>query len=91
MARCERDETIARVRAQLLHILYELGYEDLQFRLRFNGQYLRDAYTIADYAIVDNALLKMIPLNSSNSNFAAVSSLDTVLFYLYTALVCAKA
>ena len=52
---------MARVRAQLLHILYELGHEDHQFRLRFKGQYLRDAYTIEDYAIVENAIIKMVP------------------------------
>ena len=63
MARVQSHETIARVRAHLLHILYELGHEDHQFRLRFKGQYLRDAYTIEDYAIVENAIIKMVPLS----------------------------
>ena len=60
--RVQSDETIARVRAQLLHILYEISHEDHQFRLRFKGEYLRDGYTIQDYNIVDNAILKMVPL-----------------------------
>ena len=38
-------DTIARARAQMLHILYELGKSDHQFRFRFKGVYLRDAYT----------------------------------------------
>ncbi len=42
-------------------ILLQLGHEDHQFRLRFKGQYLRDAYTIEDYCIVENAILKMVP------------------------------
>ena len=60
-------ETIARVRAHLLHILYEVGHDDPQFRLRFNGVYLRDAYTIDDYEIMENAILKMVPLSKDNS------------------------
>lgn len=59
-------ETIARVRAQILHVLYELGHDKHQkhqFRLRFNGQYLRDAFTIEDYAIMDSAIVKMVPLS----------------------------
>ena len=55
-------ETIARVRAQLLHILFDIGKEDFQFRLRYHGQYLRDAYTVSDYALMENALIKMVPL-----------------------------
>ena len=54
--------SIARVRAQKMHILYELGREDHQFRLRFNGQYLKDSLTIDDYDIKDNAVLKMVPM-----------------------------
>lgn len=54
--------TIARVRAQLMHILYELGREDHQFRLRFNGEFLKDSLTLDDYDMVDNAVLKMIPM-----------------------------
>ena len=42
---CNPHETIARARAQLLHILYELGRAEHQFRFRFKGEYLRDGYT----------------------------------------------
>ena len=65
IVRVQSHDTVARVRAQLLHILYELGHEDHQFRLRFKGQYLRDAYTIEDYAIVENAIIKMVPHSRS--------------------------
>ena len=63
MVRIQAFETIARVRAQLLHILYEIGREDHQFRIRYKGQYLRDAYTIEDYNIIDNSIIKMVPLS----------------------------
>ena len=55
-------DTLARIRAKLLHILYVMGREDHQFRLRFKGQYLRDAYTLDDYRIADRAILKMVPM-----------------------------
>jgi hypothetical protein len=55
-------ETVARVRAQLLHILYEIRREHHQFRLRYKGQYLRDAYSIEDYGIIENSVIKMVPL-----------------------------
>jgi len=42
---CNPHETIARARAQMLHILYELGRAEHQFRFRFKGEYLRDGYT----------------------------------------------
>ena len=29
----------------MMHVLYELGKPDHQFRLRFKGNYLRDAHT----------------------------------------------
>jgi len=64
VVRVQPNETIARIRAQLLHILYELGRDSEQFRLRYKGQYLRDAYTCEDYKISESALLKMIPLSS---------------------------
>lgn len=64
VVRVQPNETIARIRAQLLHILYELGRDSEQFRLRYKGEYLRDAYTCTDYNITESALLKMIPLSS---------------------------
>ena len=42
---CNPYDTIARARAYLLHILYELGKSQHQFRLRFKGEYLRDCHT----------------------------------------------
>ena len=64
--RVDPHETVARVRAQLLHTLYELGKESHQFRLRYKGQYLRDSFSIEDYGIIDNSLIKMIPLLKSD-------------------------
>ena len=58
-------DKVARIRAQLLHILYEMGKEDHQFRLRHNGQVMRDAFPIGDYDIQDNAVVTMIPMGKS--------------------------
>ncbi len=66
VVRSQPNDTIARVRAHLLHILYEIGKGDHQFRLRFKGEYLRDAYTINDYNIMENAIIKMVPLSKGN-------------------------
>ncbi|XP_032236424.2 uncharacterized protein LOC5511221 [Nematostella vectensis] len=60
---CNPHDTIARARAQMLHILYELGREEHQFRFRFKGEYLRDAYTLDDYKILDNSVIKMVPMS----------------------------
>ena len=57
-------DRVARVRAQLLHILYEIGREDHQFRLRYNGQYLRDAFFLEDYNLESNAVIHMVPLSN---------------------------
>ena len=66
VVRTQPHETIARVRAQLLHILYEINQDDHQFRLRYKGEYLRDAYTVGDYGLVENAIIKMVPLSKGN-------------------------
>eukprot|EP00111_Clytia_hemisphaerica_P009306 TCONS_00027320-protein len=58
-------DTIARARAHMLHILYELGKSDHQFRFRFKGTYLRDAYTFEDYKIMDSSVIKMVPMAKS--------------------------
>ena len=58
-------DKVARIRAQLLHILYELGKDDHQFRLRYNGQIMRDAFPLSDYDISDNAVVTMIPMGKS--------------------------
>ena len=58
-------DKVARIRAQLLHILYELGKDDHQFRLRYNGQIMRDAFLLSDYDITDNAVVTMIPMGKS--------------------------
>lgn len=60
---CNPHETIARARAQMLHILYELGRAEHQFRFRFKGEYLRDGYTFEDYRILDNSVIKMVPMS----------------------------
>ena len=67
-------DKVARIRAQLLHILYELGKDDHQFRLRYNGQIMRDAFLLSDYDITDNAVVTMIPMGKSK---------DVCLFFLF--------
>ncbi|KAK2161746.1 hypothetical protein LSH36_110g02022 [Paralvinella palmiformis] len=68
VVRVQLTDTIARVRAQILHILYEVGFENHQFRLRFKGEYLRDAYTVSDYNIVDNGIIKMVSLGNNDED-----------------------
>ncbi|XP_041377932.1 uncharacterized protein LOC121390227 [Gigantopelta aegis] len=70
-------DKIARIRAQLLHILYELGKEDHQFRLRYKGQFLRDAFTLDDYAIGDNAIVKMVPMSRRPETMVDVQSVSS--------------
>lgn len=75
-------DTIARARAQMLHTLYELGKSDHQFRFRFKGIYLRDAYTFEDYKILDSSVIKMVPMAKSrreillDSNDSQLHTLD---------------
>ncbi|XP_070562022.1 uncharacterized protein [Ptychodera flava] len=71
---CTATDTIARVRAQILHILHELGRGDHQFRFRYKGQYLRDAYTIEDYKIIDNSIVKMVPMAKRSESFLDIQS-----------------
>jgi len=33
------------------------------YRLRYKGIYLRDAYTLEEYKLLNNAVIQMIPLN----------------------------
>lgn len=56
-------ETIARVRAVILHRLYEIGHSHHQFRLKHNGTYLRDAYTLEEYRILNNTVIHIVPLD----------------------------
>lgn len=41
----------------MLHILWELGRDDHQFRFRYRGQYLRDAYT---FEVISPELQKIL-------------------------------
>ncbi|XP_077998357.1 uncharacterized protein LOC144451400 [Glandiceps talaboti] len=71
---CAATDTIARIRAQILHILHELGRGDHQFRFRYKGQYLRDAYSIEDYKIIDNSIIKMVPMAKRSESFLDLQS-----------------
>lgn len=70
-------DRVARVRAQLLHILYEIGREDHQFRLRYNGQYLRDAFFLEDYNLESNAVIHMVPLSNEKDSVSDLRSLSS--------------
>lgn len=70
-------DKVARIRAQLLHILYELGKEDHQFRLRYNGQVLRDAFTLNNYDITDNAVVTMVPMGKSKDALMEIHSMTS--------------
>ncbi|XP_063678291.1 uncharacterized protein LOC134814173 [Bolinopsis microptera] len=64
---CSSKDSIARLKANILHILYEMGRGSHQFRLKFKSQYLKDSSTIEDYGIIDSHVINMIPL--SNKSF----------------------
>ncbi|KAL5013984.1 hypothetical protein ScPMuIL_008254 [Solemya velum] len=70
----ESEDKVARIRAQLIHILFEFGREDHQFRLRYNGNFLRDAFPIREYSIEDNALIKMIPMSKQHESLIDLKS-----------------
>lgn len=73
------DDKVARVRAQMLHILCEIGREDFQFRLRYNGQYLRDVFSLGDYNIGPNAVVKMVPLSDNRDDLSDLRSMSSSL------------
>ncbi|RDD42421.1 hypothetical protein TrispH2_005399 [Trichoplax sp. H2] len=73
---CKLTDTIARARSQMLHILWELGRDDHQFRFRYRGQYLRDAYTFEDYEIPENAVVKMVPMAKRQESFVDLRRMD---------------
>lgn len=73
-------DKVARVRAQLLHILYELGKDDHLFRLRYKGQMLRDAFTLEDYEIGDNSILTMMPVGKSQEMLMEIRSISSSEF-----------
>ncbi|XP_052213965.1 uncharacterized protein LOC127832502 [Dreissena polymorpha] len=72
-------DRVARVRAQMLHILYEIGREQYQFRLRYNGQYLRDAFRLEEYNIEANAVIKMVPLSDQKDDASDLRSMTSAL------------
>ncbi|KAK7093398.1 uncharacterized protein [Littorina saxatilis] len=72
-------DKVARIRGHLLHILYELGKDDHQFRLRYNGQVMRDAFPVSDYNITDNAVVTMIPMGKSKGVLMEIQSLNSSL------------
>lgn len=59
-------DKIARIRAQMLHILNNIGRIDYQFRLYYKSQFLRDAFTLSDYNISDRAVVNMISMAGKN-------------------------
>ncbi|XP_064610892.1 uncharacterized protein LOC135475078 [Liolophura sinensis] len=64
-------DKIARVRAQMLHILNNIGRIDYQFRLYYKSQFLQDAFTLSDYNISDKAVVNMISMAGKNESVVA--------------------
>lgn len=59
---CSRGDTVARAKALILHILSDISHNiDQFFRLKYNGEYLKDALSLQDYGIDDMSVVKMIP------------------------------
>ncbi|XP_062505978.1 uncharacterized protein LOC134182574 [Corticium candelabrum] len=75
---CDENDTIAHAKAHMLHILYELGRSDLQFRFRFKGEYLKDALTLKDYGVSDNCVVEFAPLAKPS---AAISEMRRTSIY----------
>lgn len=72
-------DTIARLKANILHILYEMGRGSHQFRLKFKGQFLKDSSTIEEYGIADSHVVKMIPLSTKSfTSNPLISSTSTI-------------
>ncbi|KAK3599107.1 hypothetical protein CHS0354_016366 [Potamilus streckersoni] len=74
-------DRVARIRAHLLHILFEIGREEHQFRLRYNGQFLRDAFVLEDYGIKTNSVVKMVPMSNKqgHDSYADMRSVSSSL------------
>ena len=49
----------------MMHVLYELGKPEHQFRLRFKGNYLRDAHTFEVTKDYLHGILYILHLNKS--------------------------
>lgn len=44
---CSRDDSVARAKALLLHILSEISHNaDYLFRLKYRGEFLKDALSL---------------------------------------------
>jgi len=61
---CTPTDSVAKIRALLLHRLHEMGHSHRQFRLKYKNTFLRDAYTLEEYRILNNAVITMIPLDN---------------------------
>lgn len=75
-------DKVARIRAQLLHTLYELGKDEHSFHLRFKGQILRDAFCLMDYDIKDNAVVTMVPVGKSRDVSTVVKGSSLPLIHV---------
>eukprot|EP00050_Salpingoeca_kvevrii_P001334 m.167903 g.167903 ORF g.167903 m.167903 type:complete len:578 (+) comp10350_c0_seq9:140-1873(+) len=65
------DDTIAHVKACLLHILSDNGRPDSEFRLRAGDIYLKDSLTLREYNITDEDTLDIVPIGKLPADAAA--------------------
>ncbi|XP_065890206.1 uncharacterized protein [Dysidea avara] len=64
---CSRSDSVARAKALLLHILSEVTHKtDHFFRLKYRGEFMKDALSLQDYGVDDMSVVKMIPLYHSS-------------------------
>eukprot|EP01135_Chromosphaera_perkinsii_P002336 Nk52_evm122s221 gene=Nk52_evmTU122s221 len=61
---CFPDYTVARVKAKLLHIFYDMGILGYQFRLFKNGKFLLDVHQLRDYDLWDKSVVVIQPMQS---------------------------
>eukprot|EP01137_Pigoraptor_chileana_P012835 Opistho-2@4468 len=65
---CAPFQTVARAKAKILHILYELGRANFQFRLKFKGVFLKDGHVLEEYGITERSVVEVVPTDSATSS-----------------------
>ena len=58
---------------QWSYVLVINSYNSELFSFRYNGQYLRDAFSLDDYNIEANAVVKMVPLTDDQKDVMLLS------------------
>eukprot|EP00117_Sycon_ciliatum_P006494 scpid36134/ scgid10009/ len=63
---CDGRDTVARIKAKLLHSLNDWGKSAHQFRLRYKSCFLQDAVSLESQGVGDSTVIQMIPLTGND-------------------------